>query len=136
MADNFALTSGRHRVKLDATGGLAQATYLLGNDLPNNAMITRAYYTVTTTFTSGTDAATIGVGIETDDVAGCVAATAISAGTNSWDAGNHECIQDGTAANFGELTAAAGRQIEIVVAGGEDLTAGVAHFFFEYVIVE
>ena len=115
----------------DVDGG-AISTIGLGVKLPNNAIVIRAWIEVVTTCTSGTDAATIAIGINTDDVAGIVAAIAISDATDPWDAGNKEGIQDGTAANFSVKTTAA-RELEIQIAV-EALTAGKFILFAEYVI--
>ena len=102
--------------------------------LPDNAVIVRAYYYVVTTFQSaGPDAATISIGIPTDDVAGIVAAIAISDGSNPWDAGWHECIQVGTTATFANTTTAT-RAIDFTV-GVQTLTAGSLFLFLEYVII-
>jgi len=107
---------------LDASAGIAIGDSAFGPTVPAGYRVLRAYYSVDTTFTSATDAATIGIGFDTDDVSGIVAATAISAGGNIWDAGLHEGIQTGTMANMGEeLTAA--RQFEAVIAV-EALTDG------------
>ncbi len=108
------------------------ASHGLGVYLPDNAIITRAWYEVLTTFTSATDAATIAITIPTDDVAGIVAATAISAGGNVWDAGNHEAIQTGTAANYSEKCTAE-RELTATVAV-EALTAGKFRLYCEYVV--
>ena len=128
---------GHFRATYDVTGGDSGAigTFASGVVLPNNAVVTRAYYYVETTFTSATDAATIAIGVNTDDAAGLKAAVAISDGSNPYDAGWHECIQDGTAAAFSEVTTAAGRSVEFVVAV-EALTAGKAVLFGDYVIVD
>jgi hypothetical protein len=109
------------------------ASHGLGVYLPDNAIITRSWYEVLTTFTSaGADAGTIALGIPTDDVAGIVAALAISNGGNIWDAGLHEGIQDGAAANMGvKLTAE--RQLTADVAE-QALTAGKLRLYVEYVI--
>ncbi len=105
----------------------------VGPTFPDNTIVMRAYYEVATTFTSATDAATIGVGFDTDDANGIVASTAISAVGNVWDAGLHEGIQDGTVANAGvKLTAA--RRLEITRGGGEVLTAGEMTLYVEYVV--
>lgn len=67
----------------------AIGSYVIGDltALPNNIIITGCWYTVDTTFTSGGgDAATIAINVNGQDV---VAATAISAGGNIWDAGAH-----------------------------------------------
>jgi hypothetical protein len=112
----------------------ASSPYQIGPTFPINTVIKQAYYEVDTTFTSGGgDAATISLGFLTDDVAGIVAATAISAGGNVFDAGGHNCIQDGDFANRSEILTAA-RKINCVRAGGQDLTAGSMVLFVEYVI--
>lgn len=140
LADGFEVYSGEAVGVIDATVGIAIGTYNIERadglgtiDLPVGAVITRAYYRVNTTFTSATDAATIAISIPTDDVAGIVAATAISAGGNVWDAGNHEAIQTGTAANFSEITTDA-RTLTYTVAV-EALTAGKLHLVIEYNVV-
>lgn len=122
-------------LRVDYTDISAPSTKYLGPIFPDNSFVTRDYYKVLTTFTSATDAATIGIGFNTDDAAGIVAATAISAGGNVWDAGNHEGIQTGTAANFGEQLTAA-RQLEFLRGGAETLTAGALILYVEYVTAE
>lgn len=122
---------GVAKLELDATGGLAIGS-VFGDTLPDNAIVTRAWYEVLVTFADGVaDAATIALGIETDDVAGIVAAVAISGGGNVWDAGLHEAIQDGTVTNFTTKTTAAGRRLQADVAG-VDLTAGRLILNVEY----
>lgn len=119
---------------LDAGAGLAVGAFLRGDVVPINAVGIRAYYFVETTFTSAAaDAGSIGAGFNTDDPAGIVAATVISAGGNVWDAGWHEGIQDGAAANFTERLAV-GRQVEWLVAI-QALLTGKATLFLEYVEV-
>lgn len=116
-----------------AEHGGAQGVISLGVTLPDNAIIIRSWYEVLTTLQSATDAATVSIDIPVDDVAGIVAAIAISNVGNPWDAGLHEAIQDGAAANFSTKTTAA-RELQITVAGGEDLTAGKFILFCEYVV--
>lgn len=117
-----------------ATDGGAIGAIEIGPDLPDNAVVTRAYYKVLTTLTSATDAAEVGLGFATDDVAGIKAGVAISNGANPWDAGWHEGIQDGAAANFSEqLTAARKVQVEIAT---EAVTAGKFVLFMEYVVLD
>ena len=131
--DLHAHRVARATYDFDEHGG-AQGVIGLGVTLPDNAIVTRAWYEVLTTLTSGgADAATVSIDIPTDDVAGIVAAIAISDGTNPWAAGLHDAIQTGTAANFAEKCTAA-RQISITVAGGQDLTAGKFILFAEYVV--
>jgi len=115
-----------------ATDGGAQGTIGLGVTLPDNAIVVRAWYEVLTTLTSNTDAATISLDIPTDDPAGLLAAIAINDGTNPWDAGHHECIQDGTAANFSEKCTAA-RELSMTIAV-EDLTDGKFILWAEYIV--
>ncbi len=112
--------------------GGAISTIGLGVTLPDNAIITRAWYEVITTLTSATDAATVSIDIPTDDVAGIVAAIAISNVANAWDAGLKEAIQDGTAANF-STKATAARALSITIAV-EAVTAGKFILFAEYVV--
>lgn len=118
----------------DATGGKAVGAFAFGELLPDNAYITRFWYEVVTTFTSAADLATISLGIDTDDPAGNVAAVAINNGGSPWDAGMHDGIQGGAAANFGEkVNLAAGRKLTATVAV-EALTAGKLIVHADYVV--
>lgn len=119
-----------------ATTGVAA---LFGSAIPDNAVIVRAYYDVTTTFQDNgsagdADSATIKIGVEDQDN-DVVAAVTIANGANAWDSGLHEGIQDGTAAAMVKLTAA--RQLAVTwTAGSGDstaLTAGAMEVFVEYV---
>ena len=100
--------------------------------LPDNAIVTRAWYEVITTLESIGDDATIALTIHHDDVAGIVAATAINAGGDIWDAGNYDCIQDGTTAAYSEKCTAARELIATI--GVEAVTAGKFVLFCEYVV--
>lgn len=125
-------TSGKARLVLDASSGLAIGSYY-GDSIPDNARVTRSYYEVETTATSATDAATIALGIETDDVGGITAAIAISDGTNPWDAGVFDGIQDGALANFSEKTTGERRlQADVAV---EALTDGVIALVAEWAVL-
>lgn len=122
------------------------ASHGLGVYLPINAIITNAFYKVTTTFTSATDAATIAL---TAQSAGDLkAAIAISNGTNVWDAGLAGCLPGSyaertvagdtaildaasKAASYISLTAE--RELTATVAV-EALTAGKLVLFVEYYI--
>ena len=115
-------------------GGRGMGTYDLDIDLPQNAIVIRSWYDVTETFQSGSDAATIAIGIETDDAAGIVAAIAISNVGNPWDNGPHEGIQTGTAATASEKTTGK-RTVQVTVAA-ENLTQGEFVLFLEYVVSE
>lgn len=97
-----------------------------------NTVITRAWYEVITTFTSANDSATLSIGISSDDEAGIKAAIAISNGGNPWDAGYHECIQDGAATNFANKVTQSGQPIKFIV-GTQALTGGKLILFLEYV---
>lgn len=99
--------------------------------IPDNSRVWDGFYEVVTTFTSATDAATISIGIPTDDVAGILAAAAISTGT-TWDAGAPKAIiQVGTVAAISEKTTAA-RNVNMTVAV-EVLTAGKVYVYLEVV---
>jgi hypothetical protein len=127
--------SGTARATYDfSVDGGAVGDIGLGVSIPDNAVVTRAYYYVATTLTSSGDSATGALGLPTDDAAGLLAAIAISATANPWDAGWHECIQDGTAANFSEVMTAA-RELTFTVAV-EAVTAGKFILFADYVVVD
>lgn len=117
-------------------GATHNISYDLGVDLPDNAVITRAWYDVISTFTSaGSDAVKVSIGLPTDDANGIVAFTAISTAGDIWDAGYHEAIQTGTAANFStKTTAARAVTFSILSSASGDLTAGKLVLFMEYVL--
>lgn len=137
----------------DVSGGDSGAAgaHTLGVYLPDNAIITRAWYDVVTTFTSATDAATIKLGLVTQDDDAFVAAIAISDGTNPWDAGLHGTLTAGTttlteaapntrtqvvhAADIaaGYVKTTAERELVATVAT-ETLTAGKLVLYVEYVL--
>jgi hypothetical protein len=124
------------------------APYGLGVYLPTKAIITKVWIDVVTTFTSaGADAGTIAIHVQAaDDV---VAAVAISAAGDVWDAGIHgskigypnfgaDAAHDSAvevaalfAASMLKLTAA--REITATVAE-QALTAGKANIYVEYVL--
>lgn len=114
----------------DATAGKAIGVHNLSITLPTGAYVINGHLTVGTTFTSATDAATIAVGIAVDDTAGIVAPIAISDASNPWDAGDHNLIQTGAAANYSEHCTAA--RAVIVTVGAEALTAGVFTVYIYY----
>ncbi len=116
-------SSGVARGVLDATAGIAVGAVLFGDKIPEGAIVERSYYSAEITATSAGDLATIGLGWNTDDANGMVAPVAINDGGNPWDAGNHEGIQTGVAANFSERMTE-DRQFEANI-GVEALTAGV-----------
>jgi len=125
------------------------AAHGLGVYLPDNAIITNAWYDVITTFTSATDAGTIAIKLQTAN--DLVSALAISDASNIFDSGLHGTLTAGTTtlteatpntrtqivnatdiiAGFIKLTAE--REITITVAV-EALTAGKLVIFVEYVI--
>lgn len=116
-------------VQFDATAGVAIGTVDLDLEIPDDAIIIRSWYEVTTTFTSATDAATIalavgGVTLKT--------AVAISNGANPYDDGFVEGIQDGAASNFGKTSSQDKVAATVAV---EALTAGVLTLFIEYVVI-
>ena len=134
---NLEVRVARATFDFAVDGGVHNADYDLGVDLPDNAVITRAWYEVVTTFTSGgTDAVALGIGIPTDDAQGLVAFTSISSDVGDvWDAGYHEAIQTGTAANFStKTTASRAVTFSISSSAAGDITAGALVLFLEYVI--
>lgn len=114
------------------TGNRTVATHVLdGESLPLNAVITRVFYDVPTTFTSAADTATIALSIQgAGDV---VSAIAIGDGTNPWDAGVHISVVIETAATMVKLTAI--RQPTAAVAV-QALTAGKLVLYVEYFLSE
>jgi len=107
------------------------AAHPSGVFIPDNAIITHAFYEVNTTFTSaGADAGTIAIHVESAD--DLVAAIAISDATNVWDAGIHGTLAiPGTGANdAAHNTAVECIALEaaayIKTAGVEDVTFTVA----------
>jgi hypothetical protein len=118
-------------------GGTHNTDYDMGVDLPDNAVITRAWYEVITAFESGgSDAAILGIGLPTDDAQGIAAFASISSGDSGdvWDAGYHEAIQTGTAASFStKTTDARAFTFSILSSAAGDITAGKLVLFAEYV---
>lgn len=126
------------------------AAHPLGVYLPDNAIITRAWYDVITTFTSaGADAGTIALKAQSAD--DLVAAIAISDGTTVWDAGVRGCLP--LAPNLG-ADAAHDTQLEVIAlmaalqikltaereltatVAVQALTAGKLVLYVEYVLSE
>ena len=144
ISDTVYAIDGTPNLKISRTtfdfavdGGSHNTVYDMGVDLPDNAVITRAWYEVITTFQSGgTDAVAMSIGLPTDDANGIVAFTSISSDVGDvWDAGYHEAIQTGTAANFStKTTAARAVTFSISSSAAGDLTAGKLVLFLEYVI--
>lgn len=122
------------------------AAHGTGVYIPTKAIITRFWWDVITTFTTASaDAGTIAVHVQSAN--DLVAAIAVSAAGDVWDAGMHagkpgSFALDGNALtqiNMGAALAAtfikmtAEREITVTV-GGQALTAGKAIFFVEYFI--
>lgn len=122
------------------------AAHGTGVYIPTKAIITRFWWDVITTFTTASaDAGTIAVHVQSAN--DLVAAIAVSAAGDVWDAGMHagkpgSFALDGNALtqiNMGAALAAtfikmtAEREITVTV-GGQALTAGKAIFFVEYYI--
>lgn len=124
-------------VKYDfpADGGTAGTIALTGAPtIPAGCSVYVESYTVLTTCTSATDAATITLTLPTDGA--LLTATAISDASNPWDEGVFPIGQTAglLAAQTPRLTTAA-RVPELTVAGGEDLTAGEIVFVLRYQVV-
>ncbi len=93
--------------------------------LPDNAIIKKVYYEITTDLDSTSSTSTFKFKTEEFDLTTAVTAD----GTNAAD--GIDGVMDGAGANMDKLTAASKIQIETSVA---DITAGVAKIFIEYVI--
>ena len=106
---------------------------VFGEFIPDNAVVTRTWYEVITTFVGDTDdSSTIKLGLEDQDN-DVVAAVAISDVSNPWDAGFAAGIQDDTVANFLKLSAQ--RKLAATWTSNADsaLTAGLMYVFVEWV---
>jgi len=121
----------QHQIIIDMSSGftVGASPVDLGFRLPDNATIVRAWYEVVTTIASATTAATLGLGVASEDATGIKAAIAIS--DASWAAGYQDAVPDGTKANFTTKTTAI-RAIQATIAV-EDITAGKVYLWIEYV---
>ena len=106
----------------------AQGTIALDETFPDNSTITRAYYEVLTALTSG-GLATVAFGIEVDDTAGLLAATAFD--NAAFNVGYHDLLPNGNAANFTTKSTAI-RDLIMVIAAA-NLTAGKIRIWYEYI---
>lgn len=115
-----------------AVSGGAQGTIALTGapTIPDNAVVWVESYDVLTTCTSGGgDAATIALQLPTDGA--LTTAIAISDASNPWDAGVKVMAQGGLVTPLPKKTTAA-RVPSLVVAGGQNLTAGKIVFQLAY----
>ena len=115
-----------------STDGGTEGTITLASTatIPDNAVVTAINYDVITTCTSSGDAATIKLNLPTDgDLS---TAIAISDGTNPWDAGAHLASVITPLA----VKTTGARAVQIITAGGQDLTAGKVVFGIEYFVTE
>jgi hypothetical protein len=116
-----------------ATDGGGQSSHYVGS-IPDNAIVTNAWYEVLTTFTSS-GSAEVRIGIGTNHNEGIKAWTAYTAFTSSGGTnGVYAGIPDGTPANFTNKTTAE-RRLTVAVQTA-DLTAGKMRIWCEYVISE
>ena len=99
--------------------------------LPDNATAIKAFYEQRIAFTSG-GAATVSLGVATDDAVGILTATAFD--NAIFATGYHDTACDGTATNFTTKTTAA-RYIIMGIAGAV-LTAGKFKLWIEYIVSE
>ena len=127
------------------TSNKTVAAHPTGVFIPDNAIITNAFYEVNTTFTSSTDGATIA--IMTEGAGDVKAGIAISDATNVWDAGIHAGLPGNFALDGNALTAIAmaaaksasyikvdGQEEVTFTVGVEALTAGKLTLYIEYVV--
>jgi len=120
--------------------------YGLGVYIPDNAIITRVWFDVVTTFTSASsDTGTIAIHVQgANDLS---SALAIDDGRNMFAAGMHQCIPNSWMDGGGTVTAlvqgaarasswikmTAERELTVTV-GGQALTAGKLVLYVEYVL--
>ena len=113
------------------TNTIGNVTFGAEGLLPDNAIVKNVYYDIVTSFAPGTTS--IGVTLPTDGdlVTSAVASTA-------WDSGQKDGVADpSTASSFVKTTAERAITMDITgTAGTDDLTAGKAVVFIEYVISE
>jgi hypothetical protein len=136
--------------KTDSSGASNKtvATHGLGIYIPSNAIITRAFYDVITTFTSANDSATIGLyAVQAGDLVAAIAISAANPGV--WDAGvrgtliNSPAVPaDATSAIITTaayaatlLKTTATKELKVIV-GVQALTAGKLRLYVEYYMTE
>jgi len=121
------------------------AAHGLGVHLPDNAIITRAWYDVVNTFTSAGDTATIALHAQSAN--DLIDALAINGTGDIWDIGLHQCLPNNFALDGNALTQinmgiavdatmiklTAERELTATVAS-QALTAGKLVLYVEYVI--
>jgi len=122
------------------------AAHGLGVYLPDNAIVTRAWYDVVTTFTTASsDAGTIA--LKVNGANDLIDALAVSGSGNIWDAGMHQCLPNnfaldgnslaqidmGIARDATMIKTTAERELTATVAT-QALTAGKLVLYVEYVI--
>lgn len=114
-----------------AADGGAISTIAIGDSLPDNALILGGFVDVETTLTSSTDAATIAISIATAN--DLVTATAISGGSNIWDAGRQAIVPKFNTPETTSIKLAAANQVDVAIAV-EAVTAGKFHVHLLYVM--
>jgi hypothetical protein len=112
-------------------GGAISTINLTEAGVPLHATVKRAWYEVLTPPTSG-GAATIALGVSTNDTDGIKTATAYN--DAAFSAGYHDGTPDGTAANF--TTKTTGNRYLCIKIAGAALTAGKIKVFAELLISE
>lgn len=109
--------------------GVGIGQHPLGVTLPDNALIVGGGVEVLTTFQDGVDdSATMALHIKTAN--DLVTATAISAGGNLWDAGNHDIVPDNTGSTAIKLAAASELLLTVAV---KQLAAGKLRVWLMYI---
>lgn len=130
------VNTGHGIYDFDVDGG-SQGTFALGS-IPDNSSIKSSWYEVITPPTSG-GAASIALGVATNDVIGVTGASSYSGGGFK-DAGYHDTPLAGVGANPPRValwtTKTTAERDVILTISIADLTAGVIHVWWEYVISE
>jgi hypothetical protein len=125
----YPMKSAILEINYSEIAAASNVTYKWG--IPANALIVNCFYEVTETFTSSSDAATIGFQIE--DGNDIVAASAISTGTG-WDATGLPVLgvpDFATVADAVKLTSPV-KDLVVVRGGAEVLTAGNVILYCQY----
>ena len=114
-----------------AVDGGAISAIGLGVTIPDNAIVVGGFVEVVTTCTSSDDSGEMALHIQTAN--DLVTATAISGGSNIWDAGIHSIVPAGTGATAIKCTAA--RAITATITT-DAFTAGKLNVWLKYVMGE
>lgn len=115
--------------EIDYSDISAATNVIVELNIPDNSIVTNCFYDVVTTFTSATDAATIGLQIQSSE--DLKAPTAISSGT-TWDAAGPKLLTPVWATVGSQIKLTAERDLTVLRSGSETLTAGKMVVYCSY----